>query len=272
MNQQNRKSRRPIPTLLSCALASCLALAAPAVLAQSTASTLRGVVTADTAPVANAEIVATNLANGYTSRATAKADGSYALFGLQPGTYRVDVTANGKTASQTVSLSVGETASLNLPVGASAATTLATVTVTGAASLIETRTSEIATYISQEQIDALPQGSRNFLSFADIVPGVQWSRPETMARCQLRGGAQNSNGINVFIDGVGQKNYVVKGGITGQDSSRGNPVPAIGDRRIQGDHLQLQGRVRPGQQCRDRRGHQVGQQRVHWQRVLRFHG
>ena len=68
--KQNRKSRRPIPTLLSCALASCLALAAPAALAQSTAATLRGVVTADAAPVANAEIVATNLANGYTARAT----------------------------------------------------------------------------------------------------------------------------------------------------------------------------------------------------------
>mgnify|MGYP003423049125 CR=1 FL=1 len=121
MNLQNRKSRRPIPTLLSCALASCLALAAPAAMAQSTASTLRGVVTADAAPVANATIVATNLANGFTARATANADGSYALFGLQPGTYRIDVTANGKTGSQTVTLAIGQTASLNLPVGGAAA-------------------------------------------------------------------------------------------------------------------------------------------------------
>ena len=224
MNQQNRKSRRPIPTLLSCALASCLALAAPAALAQSTASTLRGVVTADAAPVANATIVATNLANGFTARATANADGSYALFGLQPGTYRIDVTANGKTGSQTVTLAIGQTVSLNLPVGA--ATTLATVTVTGAAVLTESRTSEVATYISRKQIDSLPQGSRNFLAFADIVPGIAVTTGDD-GSVRLRGGAQNSNGVNVFIDGVGQKNYVVKGGITGQDSSRGNPFPQM---------------------------------------------
>ncbi|MFA6986348.1 MAG: carboxypeptidase-like regulatory domain-containing protein, partial [Arenimonas sp.] len=157
MNLQNRKSRRPIPTLLSCALAGCLALAAPAVLAQSTAATLRGTVTADALPAANAEITATNLANGYTSRAKANANGDYVLAGLQPGSYRIDVSANGKTSSQTVTLAVGQTASLNLPVAAAAAPTLASVVVTGVV-LTETRTSEIATYVSQKQIDALPQG------------------------------------------------------------------------------------------------------------------
>ena len=49
-----------------------------------------------------------------------------------------------------------------------------------------------------------------------------------------RSGAQSSNGINVFIDGVGQKNYVLKGGISGQDSSSGNPFPqlAIGEYKV----------------------------------------
>ena len=37
-----------------------------------------------------------------------------------------------------------------------------------------------------------------------------------------------------FIDGVGQKNYVLKGGITGQDASNGNPFPqlAIGEYKV----------------------------------------
>ncbi len=224
MNVQTRKPRHPTPTLLSCALASCLALAAPAALAQSTSATLRGTVTADAAPVANAQITATNLANGYSSKVQANANGSYVLAGLPPGTYRVDVSANGKTSSQTVILQVGQTATLNLPVGATAA--LATVVVTGVA-LAETKTSEIATYISPKQLDALPQTGRNFLAFADIVPGVVFSTDPNDGSTKLRSGAQNSNGINVFIDGVGQKNYVVKGGITGQDSSSGNPFPQL---------------------------------------------
>ena len=228
MTTKHRKNPRPIPSLLSVALASCLALTAPAVMAQSTSATLRGVVTADAAPAADAVITATNLANGYTSRATANANGTYILAGLQPGTYRIDVSAGGKTSSRNVTLAVGQTASLNLPVGAAApaATTLDAVVVQGAA-LQETKTSEIATYVSTKQIDALPQGNRNFLAFADTVPGVVFSTDANNGSSKLTSGAQNSNGVNVFIDGVGQKNYVVKGGITGQDSSIGNPFPQL---------------------------------------------
>ena len=51
---------------------------------------------------------------------------------------------------------------------------------------------------------------------------------------QIRSGAQGANAINVYIDGVGQKNYVTPGGITGQDDSRGNPFPqlAIGEYKV----------------------------------------
>src|SRR3546814_1717743 len=40
--------------------------------------------------------------------------------------------------------------------------------------------------------------------------------------------------VNIFIDGVGQKDYVLKNGITGQDSTQGNPFPqlAIGEYRV----------------------------------------
>ncbi|MBM7093209.1 TonB-dependent receptor plug domain-containing protein, partial [Streptomyces sp. S12] len=93
--------------------------------------------------------------------------------------------------------------------------------------LVENKTSEIATYVSNKQITALPQASRNFLAFADIVPGVQF-KTGTEGSTSLRSGAQLSNGINVYVDGVGQKDYVLKGGITGQDSSRGNPFPQLG--------------------------------------------
>src|SRR6185312_10358491 len=50
----------------------------------------------------------------------------------------------------------------------------------------------------------------------------------------LHGGAQNASAINVFIDGVGQKNYVRKGGVGGQFFSQGNPFPqlAIGEYKV----------------------------------------
>ena len=227
MTVKIRNSRRPAKTLLSCALASCLALAASNAMAQSTSATLRGTA------AANATITATNLASGYKFRARADGEGDYFLPGLQPGSYRIDVEAAGGNSSRTVVLQVGQTATLDLAVaGATDPAELATVTVMGTM-LAETRTSEVATYVTPKQIESLPQGTRNFLAFADTVPGMQFSTDD-QGNTRLRSGAQTASAINVFIDGVGQKNYVLPGGITGQDTSRGNPFPqsAIGEYKV----------------------------------------
>ena len=232
-------SRRLEWSLLSCALASCMLLSAPA-LAQSTGATIRGQVMADSAPAAQAQVTATNLSTGLTRSVQTSASGSYNLAGLPPGTYRIDVNANGQASSQNVTVAVGQTATLNLGVGgvaetapAGEATDMEAVVVTGQA-LVETKTSEIATYVSQRQIEALPQSTRNFLAFADTVPGMIFEQNPATGSTRLRSGAQSANNINVYIDGVGQKNYVIKGGITGQDSSRGNPFPqlAIGEYKV----------------------------------------
>ncbi len=225
MKKVKQRNIRPTRKLLTCALASCLMLGMAPAFAQSTGATLRGSVTND------ATITVTNVDTGLTRTATA-ANGSYNLAGLPPGTYRIEVSAGGQSSSQAVTLQVGQTATLNLDAASAStpnagdATTLDTVVVT-APVLIETKTSEIATYVTQKQIDALPQNSRNFLAFADIVPGVVFSTGSE-GSTSLRSGAQLSSGINVFIDGVGQKDYILKGGITGQDSSRGNPFPQLG--------------------------------------------
>ncbi|PZQ28747.1 MAG: hypothetical protein DI562_10255 [Stenotrophomonas acidaminiphila] len=232
MKQRNRTMFQPNRKLLSCALASCLAMAAPQLMAQSTSATLRGAVTADST------VTVTNVDTGLT-RTTKAANGNYNIGGLPPGTYRIEVNTGGQTSSRAVTLAVGQTATLNLqdapPVSAPSgdATTLDTVRVT-APLLVETKTSEVATYVSQRQIEALPQTTRNFLAFADTVPGMIFEQNPANGATKLRSGAQSANNINVYIDGVGQKNYVIKGGITGQDSSRGNPFPqmAIGEYKV----------------------------------------
>ena len=196
MKNQKQRNIRPTRKLLSCALASCLMLGvAPAVFAQSTSATLRGQVSADSAPAADAKVTATNVNTGLTRSVQANAAGGYSLAGLPPGTYRIDVQAGGQASSQTVILRVGQTATLNLGVGGVAetatgeATNLDTITVT-APMLVETKTSEVATYVTQKQINALPQNSRNFLAFADTVPGMQFVSSPNGQESQLRSGAQ----------------------------------------------------------------------------------
>lgn len=181
---------------------------------------------------ANTEVVVRNVATGLTRRTTSSADGIYSLVGLPPGTYTVNAGAGTET---TTTLSVASTTTLDLgpqeapqEVGG----TIATVTVSGTR-LPEVKTSEVATTISPILIQTVPQITRNFLEFADTVPGLAFN-VDSGGNTSLRGGAQNNSAVNVFIDGVGQKNYVKEGGVSGQFFSQGNPFPqlAIGEYKV----------------------------------------
>src|SRR3546814_11700715 len=68
--KSTHRSTRHNRTLLACALASCMLLAAPQALAQSTAATIRGQVSADSAPAGGATVTATTLATGLTRSGT----------------------------------------------------------------------------------------------------------------------------------------------------------------------------------------------------------
>src|SRR6185436_4341831 len=205
-------------------------LATPAiVLAQSADAVLRG-----KAP-ANSDVTARNVNTGLTRRTHTGEDGTYTIAGLPPGTYRVDA---GPGTEQVVALSVATTATLDLTGGASTSTTVETeepmqeVVVTGAR-LHEVRTSEVGTVVSQQQIETVPQMTRNFLEFADTVPGVIF-QVDAKGKTSIRGGAQNQNGVKLYIDGVGQKGYV-RSGLTGQaGDTQGNPFPqlAIGEYKV----------------------------------------
>jgi len=206
--------KKLLASLITAAVASTATM--PAIVwAQTADANLRG-----KAP-ANADVTAKNVATGAVRRTKAAEDGSYALVGLPPGTYTVDA---GPGTEKTVTLTVASTASLDLA-AAQAATTLEGVSVT-ATTLTETKTSEIGQTISLRQIETIPQVTRNFLEFADTVPGMIFS-VDSSGHTKLTGGAQSANNVNVFIDGVGQKNYVKEGGVSGQFSSQGNPFPQL---------------------------------------------
>jgi len=213
--------------LVASAVASCLMLAAPMALAQSGNSNLRGLVSTDAGPAANTEVVATNLATGAVRRTQTTGDGSYVLVGLLPGTYSVE--AGGITG--TVTVAVASNATLNLQPGAG---TIEQVTVTGVRpAALDVRTSEVGSAVSLRQIEQLPQFTRNFLEFADTIPGVAFTT-DAQGFTSLRSGATSKNTSNLYIDGVGQKSYVEAGGIAGQNQTRGNPFPqlAIGEYKV----------------------------------------
>jgi hypothetical protein len=214
-------------TLLAAAIAATLATGAgvPSVSwAQSADATLRG------KAAANSDVVAKNIATGVTRRTKAAEDGSYTIPGLQPGTYKIDA---GPGTETTVTLTVASTATVDLEAGgAEAVTALGEITVKSKR-ITETKTSEVGETVSLQQIETVPQVTRNFLEFADTVPGIVFT-VDPSGHTSLRGGAQNTSSVNIYIDGVGQKNYVKEGGVSGQFQTQGNPFPqlAIGEYKV----------------------------------------
>lgn len=227
MNKRIRSNHQRQLSLVAAAVAA--ALAQPTITwAQSADATLQG------SAAANSVVTAVNTATGVTRHTTADSQGNYTLVGLPAGTYRVDA---GPGTATTVTLTVASTARLDLAAtGAAAAaapsTALQEVTVS-ARRLVDVRTSEVGETVSQEQIATVPQITRNFLEFADTVPGVVFSVDHN-GNTSLTGGAENASSVNVYIDGVGQKQYVKEGGVSGQFFSQGNPFPqlAIGEYRV----------------------------------------
>jgi outer membrane receptor protein involved in Fe transport len=220
--------------------------AAGAVFSQTSTGSIRGYVKdANGAPLGGAVIEARNEQSGVSRTTNSQADGSYALPGLVPAAYNLTARQIGHTAQgRRVVVQIGASLLVDFALQAGAVE-VAGVTVQAAAPVSETRTSEVATNVTQQQIERLPTQSRNFLDLAALAPGViisedrvNLSANNTTPR-NFSSGAQGPGEVNVFIDGASLKNDLTGGesagsGIAGQDNSRGNPFPrnAIQEYRV----------------------------------------
>jgi outer membrane receptor protein involved in Fe transport len=202
-------------------------LSAGAVEAQNTTGTIRGTVTgANGAGVADAQISARNVESGVVRNTTSRDAGLYVLPGLAPATYDMTVRRIGTTAvTRRVVVQIGAVQIQNFSL-VEQATQLERVLVSATPER-ETRTSEVATNVSEEQISKLPTASRNFLELAALAPGITVSedRINSQSFRSIQAGGQTASAVNLFIDGTSFKNDLTSSGIAGQDASRGNPFP-----------------------------------------------
>ena len=195
---------------------------AGSVLAQTSTGSISGLVSDSSGrPVANADIIARNITNGVERRTTARQTGGYNLPGLVPATYDVTARQVGMGAqTQRIQVGIGQSLIVNFRL-TNQAVELEEITIGAPA---ETRTSEVATNVTQAQINELPSSSRNFLDLAVLAPGttIDGDRLDGTSR-KFSAGAQSSDQTNIFIDGASYKNDLIHGGSVGQDRSRGNP-------------------------------------------------
>lgn len=212
---------RALALLLGMLTAVALSGAAPAA-AQSTTAGVQGLVRDEGGVLPGAVVTARETQTGFSYTAVTDTAGRFTLAGLRPGAYEIRVTVDQyKPEARTVQLLVGQTISVDFKVSLDTVV-MEAVEVVGQR-LVDTRTPEVATSVTQDQIRFLPQNDRNFLNFAALAPGVRTSYDESNK--QIVAGGQPAFSTNVFIDGVSYKNDVLQGGVVGQDASRGNPFP-----------------------------------------------
>jgi hypothetical protein len=220
--QPGRQAWQRLRHQLAALAAMVMTVAGSELMAQSTTSNIQGTVRDETGVLPGATVTARETQSGFQHTAVTSDAGAFALAGLRPGSYEITVSLpQYKPQAKIVQVLLGQTVTANFTISPDLLV-VEQVQVVGDR-LVEVKTAEVATNVTQEQIQYLPQSTRNFLNFAALAPGVRINDDEF--RKELQAGAPSSSATNVFIDGVSYKNDIIQGGVVGQDASRGNPTP-----------------------------------------------
>jgi len=157
------------------AVAIVLLLSSAFLLAQTTvgSGSISGTVTDPTgAVVSGAKVVITTVATGQVQTLSTNASGAYTTGALDPGSYKVQVSAKGfSSVSQTLTVQVGNTATANVKLQLGQENQVIEVQASTVA--VNTEQALVQGVLNSDQIANLPVNGRNFLDLAQLEPGVQ---------------------------------------------------------------------------------------------------
>jgi Carboxypeptidase regulatory-like domain/TonB dependent receptor len=186
------------------------------VAAQQTSGTITGrIVDAQGAAIPGATVSATSPSTGFNRTVVSDAEGLYRLSALPIGPYDLTVTLSGFSTLDRKGVTVNVGQSVTFDFSMKVASMTETLTVTGAARLIETTASSVGGVIEIGRIESLPLNGRQFANLAASIPGVGLgfhSDPtkSTQFSPQINGG--NGRNVNYQIDG-GDNNDDTVGGL-----------------------------------------------------------
>ena len=174
-------------------VAVCL-LFAPNAFAQVDRAAVSGTVKdSSDAVVPGATVTTRNVATNVSSTSVTDSQGAYAIGGLIPGSYVVDVELAGfNKSSRNVELQTGQRARIDFALAVGSVEQ--NVTVQASSPIINTEQATLGTVISKDEVSKLPLSLRNWDDLLALVAGVQSDRYTEQAGGTSSG---RTGGVNV---------------------------------------------------------------------------
>jgi carboxypeptidase family protein len=153
------------------------------------------------AAVPNAEVTLSETATGQSRTVRTDEDGFFNAPSLPVGRYTLSTSPQGfkKLLAPDIDVNVSSRVVLDLTLEVGEVTD--TVTVTGAAQLVETRSQNVSSLISQKQVTELPLNGRNYAQLALMVPGVSPVTQSGAGGAFAAGGTGLNAGVDMSVNG-----------------------------------------------------------------------
>ena len=188
------------------------------------------------APVAGASVEIRSVDTNVARQVTTSATGEYNSLPLPPGKYVVTAKQKGfRDMAQEVMLSVGQRMDLGFTLELGAISEQ--VTVSGAAALVGTASSELGNVRPEQQVVDLPLNTRNFTQLVALAPGV--NNRGNSANSILQGYTSGRGANGAVINGAPPEGVVyLFDGVQSMDNDAGDiiffpPVDAIQEFKVQ---------------------------------------
>jgi hypothetical protein len=204
-----------------------------------TASVLGFVHDSSGAAIPNAKVTLVNVATGVAVTVTADAQGQFTFTSVRIGQYKVKAAATGFSETQTESFTAEVNARQRVDVTLKPGAATETVTVTGAAALLNTEDSERGQIISARDVGNLPLNGRAYADLALLTPGVRANVLENQT-VTSRDASYNVNGNrseqnDFLLDGLDNNAYGTSNQSYSNQAIQASP-DAINEFRVETDN------------------------------------
>ncbi len=204
---------RVFPKLIGCFVAVfALCICIPGRLSAQGLGSINGTVTdASGAVVAGAEVTATQVGTGISSKTTSGAQGNFVFNTLAPSTYNITATRQGFEAFTDNGVSVRADAVVTVNLSLKPGRATETVTVSSDTAQIDVTTGTLSQVIGATSVNGLPLNGRNAAALTEEVAGVTVAPPASADQGDTK---TFPTAITISANGtfVGQTNFMLDGG------------------------------------------------------------